>query len=47
MNSDDTDEYVTVEVALPRELLRELDRYATHNGYASQDAVVEKALQQK
>ena len=47
MNRDDTDEPVTVEVSLPRELLRDLDRYATLHGYTSQDAVVREALGRK
>lgn len=47
MTSDEKAEHVTVEVVLPRELLRDLDRYATRHGYANQDAVVQQALQQK
>jgi Arc/MetJ-type ribon-helix-helix transcriptional regulator len=41
MNEDDG---ATVEVALPRELLRDIDEYATTHGYANPSAVVREAL---
>jgi metal-responsive CopG/Arc/MetJ family transcriptional regulator len=33
-----------ITVSMPRELLRDIDEFATHNGYESPDAVVAAAL---
>lgn len=35
----------TVEVAMPRELLREVDAFAAYHGFESPDAVVAAALE--
>jgi len=42
--SDDDGCHETVTVALSQEFLRDVDEYATHNGYESLDAVVAAAL---
>jgi metal-responsive CopG/Arc/MetJ family transcriptional regulator len=47
MTEDGDDEAASREeitVPMPRELLREIDEFATHNGYESPDAVVAAAL---
>lgn len=44
---DSDDELVSVEVALPRELLREIDEYAVHESYENPSAVVREALDRK
>jgi metal-responsive CopG/Arc/MetJ family transcriptional regulator len=36
---------VPLEVELPRELLTEIDEYAARHGYATQSAVVRRALE--
>jgi metal-responsive CopG/Arc/MetJ family transcriptional regulator len=40
----DEDDGATVEVALPRELLRDIDEYATTHGYENPSALVREAL---
>jgi Arc/MetJ-type ribon-helix-helix transcriptional regulator len=44
MTLDGTDEFETVEVAFPRELLTEMDRLAVCDGYETPSAVVREAL---
>ena len=41
---DGDDERVAIEVELPRELLSEIDRHATRNGYENPSALVTEAL---
>ena len=41
---DGDDETVAIEVELPRELLSDIDQYATRNGYDTPSAVVTEAL---
>jgi len=36
-----------ITVSMPRELLRDIDEFATHNGYESPDAVVAAALENR
>jgi len=40
-------ETVAVEVTLPRELLSDIDEYATHHGYTTPSAVVTQALAER
>jgi len=44
MPTDGDDETVAVEVALPPELLDEIDRFAVHHGYENPSGVVRDAL---
>jgi metal-responsive CopG/Arc/MetJ family transcriptional regulator len=50
MTEDGDDEAASraeITVSLPRELLRDIDEFATHNGYESPDAVVAAALERE
>lgn len=39
-------DHVELEVAIPEELLAELDQYRAHRGYPSRSAVVTEALRE-
>lgn len=45
MTTEDSD-YAELDVALPKELLAELDEYRASQGYSSRSAVVAEALQE-
>jgi metal-responsive CopG/Arc/MetJ family transcriptional regulator len=51
MTEDDGDDeavrHAEITVSMPRELLRDIDEFATHNGYESPDAVVAAALERE
>jgi len=47
MTTDGTGEQVEIEVAIPRELLDEIDRFAVRHGYENPSAVVREAIEEK